>query len=301
MGLSSSKQNNVLSRQGQAYQGYALVTGSTSGIGRDLAHEVCKRGLSVIVHGRDPERLDLLAQELRRQYPGCDVRALVLDAASAFDATSGEMTEAARSSILAVASTVNLKLLINNVGIGHNPAKDFIGFAAQTPAQIMQLIHVNITFMTLLTHLLLPTLQMNAKEDDPGFVVNSGSLAELGLPWIAVYSGAKAYVTGFSKALDSELRGDGKHVHVIAALIGDTDSDGHKVGESLFTPSSGRMARMILDSAAGAGAVVRVPYWGHWVQLWLCRIQPYRLLQAGMIMNVTGLRDKNGLVSKKQI
>lgn len=303
MGLTSSKQNNVLSPgQGAATrsQNYALVTGATSGIGRDIAHEICRRGLSIIVHGRDAARLQALAEELRKEYPDSDVKTLLLDAATAFSATTGEMSDSARSSVSSVTSDLKLKVLINNVGIGHDPTKDFIGLAAQTPAQIARLIQVNISFMTFLTHLLLPSLQANATKDDPSFIVNSGSLAELGLPWISVYSGAKAYVTGFSKALDSEMRGEGQHVHVVAALIGDTDSDGHRVGESLFTPSSGNMAKMILDSAAGGGAAVRVPYWGHWIQLWLCRIQPYRLLQMGMIMNVAGLREKNGLASKKQ-
>lgn len=96
------------------------------------------------------------------------------------------------------------------------------------------------------------------------------------------------------------MKGEGKHVEVISALIGDTDSDGHKVGASLFTPASDDMANMILNSAAGTGTVARVPYWGHLVQLWLCKLQPYRLLQKGMIYNVTEPREKNGLVLKKQ-
>ncbi|EEU43576.1 uncharacterized protein NECHADRAFT_82502 [Fusarium vanettenii 77-13-4] len=300
MGLAGSKPRNVLSHPPTAGhdKAYALVTGATSGIGRSLAVELCRRGLNVIVHGRDPVRLDALIKDLREQYPSRDIRGLVLDAATAFTA-SGETGQEAWNALFSI-TDLNLKILVNNVGIGHNPTKDFITFTEQTPAQITQLIQVNISFMTFLTYALLPTLQRNATTNSPSFVMNSGSLAELGLPWVSVYSGTKGYITAFSKALDTELKGEGKHVEVISALIGDTDSDGHKVGTSLFTPSSDNMASMILDSAAGTGAVARVPYWGHLIQLWLCKLQPYRLLQKGMIYNVTGLREKNGLVAKKQ-
>lgn len=154
-----------------------------------------------------------------------------------------------------------VKLLVNNVGIGHNPTTDyFITFTDQTPAQIPRLIQANISFMTLLTHALLPTLQRAATKDSLSFVINSGSLAELGLPWVSVHSGAKAHITGFSKALNSELKGEKQHVEVVSCLIGDTDSDGHRVGTSLFTPSSEDMARIIIDSASGGGGIARVPY-----------------------------------------
>lgn len=300
MGLTSSKPSNVLSQSSASGQekAYALVTGATSGIGRDLVNELCQRGLDVIVHGRDSERLSAVVKELRQQHPSCEIQALLLDAATAFTA-SGEPTEETRDAIASIKG-LKIKVLINNAGFGHNPAKDFITFTAQSPALIARLIHVNISFMTFLTHAFLPTLQRTATQKDPSFIINSGSLAELGLPWVSVYSGAKSYITGFSKALDSELKGEGQHVEVISALIGDTDSDGHKVGTSLFTPSSPDMARLILNSAGGTGPVVRVPYWGHLVQLWLCNVQPYRLLQKGMIYNVAGLREKYGLVSKKQ-
>ncbi|KAJ4251549.1 hypothetical protein NW762_011539 [Fusarium torreyae] len=300
MGIVSSKPQNVLSSSTSSRRegAYALITGATSGIGRDLANELCKRGLNVIIHGRDPQRLKAVEAELRDQYPSCEVRHLLLDASTAFTA-HGEANGEARRSLESI-KDLKIKVLVNNVGIGHNPIKDFVAFEEQTPAQITKLIHINISFMTLLTHTLLPTLKWNASSESPSFIINAGSLAELGLPWVSVYSGTKAYVSGFSKALDTELKGEGYHVEVVSSLIGDTDSDGHKVGTSLFTPSSKDMAGMILTSAASSGAVVRIPYWGHLIQLWLCRIQPYRLLQKGMIYNITDLRENNGLATKKQ-
>ena len=300
MGLVWSKQRNVLAQlqQSTPCNTYALITGATSGIGRDLAHELCKRGFNVIAHGRDSKRLETLVDELREQYPSCEIRTFVADAATAFD-SSGEATEEMQNALASLIG-LNIKVLVNNVGIGHNPVTDFITFSEQTPTQIAQLIHVNISFMTLLTHALLPTLQRTATKEEASVIINAGSLAELGLPWVSVYSGAKAYITGFSKALDTELRGESQSVKVVSSLIGDTDSDGHRVGTSLFTPSSKDMARMILNSATTGGGVSRVPYWGHWLQLWLCKLQPYRLLQAGMIYNVSELREKNKASLKKQ-
>lgn len=291
MGLMSSKPTSVLQSASAHPNSYAIVTGATSGIGRDIANELCRRGFHLVIHGRNPDKVEALKAELGGKYPDRDIQGLIIDAAaaadSAFDAVS-------------TITHLNIKLLVNNVGCGHNPVTDFITFTQQSRAQIARLIHVNVSFMTFFTHALLPTLQKSASKESPSFVINCGSLSELGLPWVSVYSGAKAYVSAFSKALDSELKGEDQHVNVISALIGDTDSDGHKVGTSLFTPSSERMACMIIDAAASrSGPVVRVPYLGHWFQMWLCKLQPYRLLQMGMIYNVKGLREKNGLATKQ--
>jgi NAD(P)-dependent dehydrogenase (short-subunit alcohol dehydrogenase family) len=78
----------------------ALVTGSTDGLGRAVATELARRGLTVLVHGRDPERGAGTVEEIRAQTGNDRVRLHLADLASLAD------------------STPRLDLLINNAGIG---------------------------------------------------------------------------------------------------------------------------------------------------------------------------------------
>lgn len=295
MGLFSSAPANVLAApRGEGRDAsnapWAIVTGATSGIGRDIAHELCSRGFNVVVHGRDSKRLEELAEALRAEH-GVQTKTLLLDASTAFDATSDAATRQTLAELLA--GLKNLRVLINNVGTGHEPS-GFKLFEQQSAADITALLNVNLVFTTHLTHALLPALRATATlaAGDLSFVVNAGSLADVGLPYAAVYSGAKAYVRALSRALDTELHADGAGVRVVAAVIGDTDSDGHRVGTGAFTPSSRDMARMMVDGAAGSAGGVFWPYWPHKVQEGLCAAQPYWMLRAGMALHFKELLAK---------
>lgn len=262
---------------------WAMVTGATTGIGRDIAHELGSRGLNLVVHGRNGTALDQLAADIRIKH-GVQVKILILDASTAFNPESHDET----IEKLAEIESLNLKVLVNNVGTGHDP-NEFKTFSKQTIQEINTIINVNTTFMTHLTHALLPTLKERGSPSDFGFVINAGSLADIGLPYASVYAGTKGYLRSFSQALDTELNAEGAHVRVVASIIGDTDSDGHRVGVNLFTPSSADMARMIVQSAATSIGGPVVPYGLHKIQVWACILQPYSLLRMGMGMHMKTL------------
>ncbi|KAF2148607.1 NAD(P)-binding protein [Myriangium duriaei CBS 260.36] len=270
---------------------WAFVTGSTSGIGLSIACDLCNRGFNVFIHGRDQGRLHTAVDRLTKDYPSVNVRAILLDSRNAFlpDGRPSSKT----SEGLAQLTSKNLRLLVNNVGCGHNPKSDFAALIDQTSTEISTIIDVNIKFMVYLTQFLLPHLHENAVSDTlkyKSLVINAGSLAELGLPWVAVYSGSKAFITAFTKALDTELQGDDRQVKAVMALIGDTDTPGHSVGKNLFTPSGEEMGRMVV--LAAAKAVVVVPSWAHWLQYLLCIAQPFWLLQKGFIHTLKLVKRK---------
>ncbi|KAK8002895.1 hypothetical protein PG989_002614 [Apiospora arundinis] len=291
MGIFSSTPSNVLvhprSTRGSSVRSWAVLTGATTGIGRDIANELCSRGFNVVIHGRSESRLEELAKTLRAQH-GVEIRTLHLDASTAFNAEFYAHTRAS----IAELESLDVRVLVNNVGTGHAP-EGFKPFEQQTVPDISMVLDVNVTFMTHLTHALLPTLKKGAGgPQDPSFVINAGSLADMGLPYAAVYSGTKAYIRAFSLALDTELHAEGAHVHVVASIIGDTDSDGHRVGVNLFTPSSRDMARMVVQSAAASNGGPVLPYRLHALQEWLCALQPYWMLRAGVGMHMKALVGK---------
>jgi short-subunit dehydrogenase len=94
MGFFSTRSNILDSpRSGtnSTTRAWALVTGATSGIGRDITQELCIRGFNVIVHGRNASRLDELCELLRVDY-GVGAEPLLLDAATAFNIDSATVT-----------------------------------------------------------------------------------------------------------------------------------------------------------------------------------------------------------------
>jgi 17beta-estradiol 17-dehydrogenase / very-long-chain 3-oxoacyl-CoA reductase len=293
-----SSAQSILAGNEPNAKNWALITGATSGIGYGIAHQLGQRGFNLIIHGRDAGRLQYAKEHLEASLAGAvEIKVLQLDANSTFH-LDGSIDPAAQES-LAGLSDLGLRVLVNNVGMGHNPASDFQALAQQSPEKVSRILNTNIVFMTYLTRLLLPVFNRNAKPasnastptSPPSLVINCCSLAEIGLPWMTVYSATKAYMTAFSKALDTEMKGNGWAVRVIASVIGDTDSPGHQVGTNLFTPDSDDMARMVIESADKSTSVVQCPFWGHWLQWVLCMCQPHWLLQLGTIQNLKGTRQ----------
>jgi 17beta-estradiol 17-dehydrogenase / very-long-chain 3-oxoacyl-CoA reductase len=277
MGFFSRTQNVLDSLSADTKSGepsWALVTGATSGIGWDLSRELCRQGFNIIIHGRNASRLNKLCELLREEY-GVRAEPLHLDASTAFTTQSEASTRQKVDSF-------NIKLLVNNVGTGH--AVELLKpFEQQSTHEITRILNVNVTFMTLLTQALIPLLKKHATATSPSIIINAGSLADIGLPYLSVYSGTKAYIRAYSRALDVELSAEHSNIRVVASIVGDTDSDGHRVGVNVTTPSSQDMARMIIKSAAKSAGGAVVPYIVHSLQERLCNLQPYWLLKVGLI------------------
>ena len=262
---------------------WAIVTGSTSGVGLALSLELCSRGFNIILHGRDVEKLKKVQSELLARFPGRETEILVLDASNCF---AHEQYAISRAAIFEATKNRRVTLLINNVGIGHNLQTDFRAFTTQTPPSLEILLNTNIGFMTHLTHILLPILAEGA----PSLVINVGSLAELAMPYIAVYSATKAYMSTFTKALDAEMRAENLDVTVECMLFGDIDTPVHPMKQSLSVLGSEDAAKCILDRGGSMGSwglePVGAPYWFHGFLLWLCQAQPWWMLRAGFIHNL---------------
>jgi NAD(P)-dependent dehydrogenase (short-subunit alcohol dehydrogenase family) len=176
-----------------------LITGSTAGVGRYLAGKLIGRGDTVLVHGRDPERLRLLVDEL-----GARAVPYVADLAS---------LEHVRSLAARVAADHDrLDVLVNNAGVGSGPQ----GGARELSRDGHELrFAVNYLAPALLTRLLLPLLRNAA----PSRIVNEGSLGQDTIDFGDLtmddrYTGTLAYcrsklaLAAWSFDLAEELRGE---------------------------------------------------------------------------------------------
>jgi len=142
----------------------ALVTGSTDGLGRSVATELAGRGLTVLVHGRDPERGARTIEEIRKQTGNDRVRLHL--------ANLGSLAEVRDLADAVAESAPRLDVLVNNAGIGTGLPE---GRERQESLDGIELrFAVNYLAGFLLTERLLEVLRASA----PARVVNVSSLGQ---------------------------------------------------------------------------------------------------------------------------
>lgn len=170
----------------------ALITGASSGIGREFAKLAAKDGRDVVLVARRVERLEELGRELTQRF-GVAARAVAADLA--------DPASPARIFRDATDQGSDVDLLVNGAGLGVH------GFFAQTSLEKeLETVRVNVLALTELTKLFLPGMLGRRR----GVIVNVASTAAFQPgPFMAVYYATKAYVLSFTEGLAEELRGTG--------------------------------------------------------------------------------------------
>jgi uncharacterized protein len=174
----------------------AFITGATSGIGWELANLLAAKKIPLLITGRNKSMLEKLQKIWENQT---SISIFPADLASSHDLQMiGEVIEKEKPS-----------LFINNAGLG------FYGETFNIPWEEQKLmIDVNITSLLKLSII---WSKMVLSEKKEGTLVNVSSIAgEIPAPGMAVYAATKAFVTHFSKALDTELAPFGIRVLVSA-------------------------------------------------------------------------------------
>lgn len=195
----------------------ALVTGASSGIGRELARLHARNGGDLVLVARSQARLDELASELKLQH---QTRSLVLAMDLDDPSAPQKIYDAVKS------AGIEVDYLINNAGVGGRGA-----FHERKMEDDLSMIQLNVVALTALTRLFLP--EFVARKS--GRVLNVSSTAGLMPgPLQAVYYATKAFVTSFSNAIAIELEGTG--VTVTALQPGTTETGFAKAADLDKTP-----------------------------------------------------------------
>ncbi len=187
----------------------ALITGASSGIGYELAKVFAKNKINLVIVARRENKLKELSKELIST--GVSIQVLPIDLS--LPQSAGEVFNFCES------CRIKIDYLVNNAGFG-----DYNLFAESELTKQEQMINVNITALTHLTHLFLPSMQARKY----GRILNVASTAAfLPGPNMSVYFATKAFVLSFSEALSSEFEGSG--ITVTALCPGATESEFMKV------------------------------------------------------------------------
>lgn len=163
------------------YGSWALITGSTDGIGKAFAHELAKKGLHLILVSRNSQKLEQVSAEIQAQFPKTRIKNVALDFSGDIDSGVQEIKDMVKG--------LDVGVLINNVGVTYPGAR----FFHEVDEDVwMNVVKVNIKGTTLVTKAVLPGMIKRKR----GAVVSIGSGAAIVVPshpLYAVYAATKAY------------------------------------------------------------------------------------------------------------
>lgn len=194
-----------------------LVTGASSGIGRDMAREFAERKYDLIIASRDEKRLNELKTELEVQYK-VNVKPITVD-------LSNE-----ENCINLYENNKDIDIFVNNAGFGV-----FGEFTKTDLQKELDLIKTNIVAVHILTKLYLKDM---VKKDN-GIILNVSSIAgSMPGPLMCAYYSSKAYVLRLSEGIREELKKKKSKVKICVLQPGPVNTNFNNVAGVKFNLSS---------------------------------------------------------------
>lgn len=227
-----------------------LITGGSSGIGKDLALEAASRGAIVIIAARNKEELDKVAHQCM-MYSGRPAFAYQLDV------TDPDQVDAVLSQVQHEVG--NIDVLVNSAGLG-----EMVPVKKQSHQSMAKIVNVNLLALMYLSRCVARAMMNQGY----GAIINIASLAgKVPTPNSAVYSATKAAVIQFSNVLRMEVADYGVQVLVVNPGPIDTkfwdnaDPDAsylkHLPSSMMISPV--RLAQQIWDNVGYKTREINVP------------------------------------------
>ena len=183
---------------------WAIITGASSGIGKALAFEFARNGVSVFLTARNETALKEIADECERKYKV---------ETKLFSADLGD--ENSTKNLIEAISNREFDVLVNNAGFGVKG-----DFAETDIDEELKMINVQIAALLRLTKAVLPAM-LAAKR---GNILNIASVYSFApVPKQSVYSASKSFILNFSSALQNEVKDSGVNVTVVCPGITQTE------------------------------------------------------------------------------
>jgi short-subunit dehydrogenase len=213
----------------------ALITGASTGIGKELARIHAEKGGDLIIVARNKEKLDELKAELKEKY---SIQVIVIAKDLSLPEAPREIYDEVKKAGTAI------DYLINNAGFGGRGK-----FHERAWEQDLTMINLNIVALTALTRFFLPDFILRKE----GRILNVSSTASfMPGPLQAVYYATKAYVTFFSNAIAEELHDT--NITVTTLMPGATETE--------FARVSGMDKTTLFKKTASARSVAEDGYNG---------------------------------------
>jgi short-subunit dehydrogenase len=249
-----------------------LITGASSGLGAALAWHYAAPGRTLVLWGRDRQRLEAVAMNCRGAGAQVAVRSLDLsDSAAAIDAVEQEDD----------AGAIDLALLVAGMGDTQAP-----GDLVEDAAQVARLGLVNFVAAAAIAAALAARM---ARRGEGGIVLVGSAAGFHALPFAAAYAGSKAGIAHFAQALRLGVKQYGVRVTLVSPGFIDTASGRRVPGPRPFVLQSSDAAARIARAAARGQAHAIFP-WPFIVLRWLDRLLP-RMLRDRLLLALTPPSD----------
>ncbi len=194
----------------------ALVTGASSGFGRDMARALAKRGVSLILTARSVEPMEELKSELESKY---NISADILPFDLGVRENCLKLYEAVKNK--------DVDIVINNAGFGVFGAFDETDLEKE-----LGLIDLNITAV----HILTKIFASDFKKRNSGYILNVASIAAYGIgPLFSSYYASKSYVHKLTLSIAEELRRTAPNVYMGVLCPGPAATNFDKVANVAFS------------------------------------------------------------------
>jgi len=244
---------------------WALITGASSGLGVDFAHELAAQGHDLVLVARREDLMRQLASELEMRF-AIRTRVIAMDLSA-----PGAGTELKRQ---LDEDGIVVKMLINNAGFGI-----FGEFIEQTLEKTLNMLQLNVVSLTELTHLFAADMVQRGRGQ---IMLVASVVAYMSSPNYAAYGASKAYVLSLGEALHEELKSYGVTVTVLSP--GATATEFFEVSGQKFTAMKqafmmpSRLVAKIGLAAMQRGRASIVSGWRNALMTWSLRLLP-RIVQ----------------------
>ena len=224
---------------------WALITGASSGIGRDMARYLYRLGYNLIIVARNVDKLNELKAEICHSANPQEQQVIIKQVDLSDKDQCIKLYEETKH--------ISLDLLVNNAGFGV-----FGEFVETDLEKEINLINTNITAVHILTKLYLKDMIRNNK----GHILNVASIAgmEPG-PLMAAYYASKSYVIRLSRAINKEIKKRKANVKISVLCPGPVDTNFNNVAKVVFkapSMSSEEVAKYGIDKAL-KGKLIIIP------------------------------------------
>lgn len=237
----------------------ALITGASSGIGKEMAIYLSELGCDLILAARDKDKLEELQKELKTK-----VQIIVIDLAN----------EKKIKDLYMIVKNENIDILINNAGFGLFGDYENVDLLTE-----LNMIDVNVKAVHILTRMFLRDF---AKKNS-GYILNVASSAGLlkGGPLMSTYYATKSYVVSFSLAIYEELRRKNSNVKISVLCPGPVSTNFNDVAGVKFnlkSLSAKYVARYAITKMLRKNKLIIIPGFSTKVGVFLTRFLPTKTL-----------------------
>lgn len=233
------------------------MTGASDGLGKEYATQLAAKGFNLVLVSRTQSKLETLAAELEKRYTGVQTKILAIDVSADKNSDYENLAQ--------LINGLDVGILINNVGQSHSIPTPFL---LTTKKELQDIVTINCLGTLKITQVVAPGLQARKS----GLILTMGSFGGWApTPYLATYSGSKAFLQQWSSSLAAELKPANVDVQLCLSYL--VVSAMSKVRRpSLMIPSPKPFVRAAL-SKVGTGSWQSMPdtytpWWTHAIMAW---------------------------------